>query len=180
VGRSQEILSKSRVQGDYILIFVTVGTQKFQFDRLFRELDKLIEKGIIDEEVIAQSGYTTYSPKYYTHFKLINEEEMNHYLEKASLIITHSGTSSIIGALKKGKKVVVVPRMSQYGEHVDDHQLEIARVFEAKNVVEVAYDINDLNKKLNVCKDKVYSTIELDNSRLLNSVKEFIHDLERY
>jgi UDP-N-acetylglucosamine transferase subunit ALG13 len=177
MGRFKKILSKSFIQGDYLLIFVTVGTQKFQFDRLFREIDLLIEQGFIQEEVFAQIGYTDYKPKHFKHSKLVEEEEMNHAIEKSSLVITHSGTSSIIKCLKMGKKVIVVPRLAKFHEHVDDHQLEIAEVFDKKNAVEVVYDIKKLKDQMTLCRNKEYSQISFDNTQLLQSIKDFVNQL---
>lgn len=43
------------------MIFVTIGTQKFPFDRLLKKIDELIESGFIKEKVIAQVGNSAYS-----------------------------------------------------------------------------------------------------------------------
>ena len=51
-------------------------------------------------------------------------------MEKANIVITHGGTGAIIGAVKKGKKVIAVPRLAKYGEHVDDHQLQLIKKFD--------------------------------------------------
>ena len=51
-------------------------------------------------------------------------------MEKANIVITHGGTGAIIGAVKKGKKVIAVPRLAKYGEHVDDHQLQLIKQFD--------------------------------------------------
>lgn len=47
------------------MIFITLGSQKFQFDRLLKAVDELIERGIIQDEVFAQTGYSTYVPNNY-------------------------------------------------------------------------------------------------------------------
>ena len=47
------------------MIFVTLGSQKFQFNRLLIEIDRLIEEGKITEKVFAQTGYSDYKPKNY-------------------------------------------------------------------------------------------------------------------
>ena len=46
------------------MIFVTVGTHEQSFDRLVKEIDRLKEKGRISEEVVIQTGFTTYEPKF--------------------------------------------------------------------------------------------------------------------
>ena len=40
------------------MIFVTLGSQKFQFNRILIEIDKLIEDKYITENVFAQTGYS--------------------------------------------------------------------------------------------------------------------------
>ena len=40
------------------MIFITLGSQKFQFNRLLKTVDELVERGIIKEEVFAQIGFS--------------------------------------------------------------------------------------------------------------------------
>ena len=47
------------------MIFITLGSQKFQFNRLLRAVDELIEKGVIDDTVFAQIGYSDYEQTQY-------------------------------------------------------------------------------------------------------------------
>lgn len=159
------------------MIFVTVGTQRFQFDRLFQELDHLVEQQVITEPIIAQVGYSNYKPKYFVSSDLVSPEEMDQCIEDSELIITHSGTSSIIKCLKLDKKVIVVPRQKEYGEHVDDHQLEIAQLFEQKGLIEPVYDIKDLKTAIKVVKEKQYEKYEFDNSKLLGSIGDYLTKL---
>jgi UDP-N-acetylglucosamine transferase subunit ALG13 len=161
------------------LIFITVGTQKFQFNRLFKEIDSLIERGIINEEVYAQLGYSTYNPKYFKGTKLLNEDSMIKYIEESRVVITHAGTSSIIKSLKMNKKVIVIPREIKYGEHVDNHQLEITNSFEARNLIEPVYEISSLEEKLQQIHMKEFTSYEFDNSKILNSIRKDIELLGR-
>ena len=107
------------------MILVTLGTQKQHFTRL---LD-YIENSNINDEIIVQAGHTKYNSKKMKIFDFIDYEEMNKYVDKADLIITHGGTGSIIGPLKNGKKVIACARKKLYLEHVDDHQEQIVDVF---------------------------------------------------
>ncbi|MGM0877128.1 MAG: PssE/Cps14G family polysaccharide biosynthesis glycosyltransferase [Bacillota bacterium] len=156
---------------------MTVGTQRFQFDRLFQELDNLVEQKIITEPVIAQAGYSNYKPKHFSSSILVSAEEMDQHIEDSELIITHSGTSSIIKCLKMDKKVIVVPRQKKYGEHVDDHQLEIAQLFAQKGLIEPVYDIKDLKIAIEVVNEKEYGEYEFDNSKLLGSISDYLTEL---
>jgi UDP-N-acetylglucosamine transferase subunit ALG13 len=156
------------------LIFVTVGTQKFQFDRLLRALDELCQKKLINEEIIAQRGYSTYMPKNYNSFTMKSEEEINKLIRSSTFVISHGGTSSIIKCLKMGKKVLVVPRLKKFQEHIDDHQLEIAQAFERKNFIDVVYDINDLNEKIKKIIYKKFNKYDFGNKGLLSSIENYI------
>lgn len=135
------------------MIFVTLGSQKFQFNRLLIEIDKLVENGLIKEEVFAQIGYSDYKPKNYEFKEFLNRDEFADIMNKCDKVITHGGTGAIIGAVKKSKKVIAVPRLKQFGEHVDDHQIEIVNQFKEMNlslgiedVNEIRYAIKDINK----------------------------------
>ncbi|TLS35180.1 PssE/Cps14G family polysaccharide biosynthesis glycosyltransferase [Pseudalkalibacillus caeni] len=161
------------------MIFVTVGTQRFQFNRLFKELDRLIKSGEISEEVVAQTGYTDYQPEQYQGESMVSPEKMDEFIDKSTLVITHAGTSSIIKCLKQDKKVVVVPRVAKYGEHVDDHQLEIAELFAGQNLIEPVYDIKDLKEKINAVKGKSYSSYKFDNTKLIGSIDDYLTSLSR-
>ena len=86
------------------MIFVTLGSQKFQFNRLLIEIDRLIEEGKITEKVFAQTGYSDYKPKNYKFNKFLNRDEFNDIMSKCDKVITHGGTGAIIGAIKKRKK----------------------------------------------------------------------------
>ena len=111
-------------------ILVSVGASEFSFERLLRIIDELCEEGVLDgNHVIAQKGSATYTPEHYRGFDLIGRDEYQGYMEQADAIISHAGTGSVIPALKIGKKVIVFPRLAKYGEHVDNHQLELADVF---------------------------------------------------
>ena len=43
------------------MVFVTLGKQDKEFPRLLEEVEKLIDKGVINGEVVAQIGSTSYS-----------------------------------------------------------------------------------------------------------------------
>ena len=109
------------------MIFVTVGTHEQQFNRLVECVDQMKEKGLLQEEVIIQTGFSTYEPKYFTWQKLLPFQQMVKNVEQARIVITHGGPSSFIMPLQIGKIPIVVPRQKQYEEHVNDHQVDFCR-----------------------------------------------------
>ena len=111
------------------MVFVSLGTQDMPFTRLLAMVEEAIDQGVIQEEVIAQVGCTNYQGNKIKTFEYCDQATMDQYVEQASYIITHGGTGSIVGALKKGKKVIAVSRLAKYGEHNNDHQLQIISQF---------------------------------------------------
>lgn len=109
------------------MIFVTVGTHEQPFNRLVQEIDNLKRDGVITEDVIIQTGYSTYEPKYCKWDKLIPYKQMIKNVEDARIVITHGGPASFIMPLQIGKTPIVVPRQKKFDEHVNDHQVEFAR-----------------------------------------------------
>ena len=129
------------------MIFVTVGTHEQPFDRLIKKIDELKRDNIIKEEVIIQTGFSTYEPQYCKWSKLIPYDEMTRNVENARIVITHGGPASFIMPLQIGKTPIVVPRQKQYNEHVNDHQLEFARnVAERMGTILVVENIDKLGE----------------------------------
>lgn len=129
------------------MIFVTVGTHEQPFNRLVKAIDKLKKDGVITEDVIMQTGYSTYEPKYCKWDKLIPYDEMLKNVENARIVITHGGPASFIMPLQIGKTPIVVPRQKKFDEHVNDHQVEFARnVAERMGTIILVEDINKLGE----------------------------------
>ncbi len=156
------------------MIFVTLGSQKFQFNRLLTAIDDLVKQGIITETVFAQTGYSDYTPKNYDSRPFLDREEFAGMEGNADIIITHGGTGAIIGAVKKGKKVIAVPRLSRYGEHVDDHQLQLVTQFFEMNLIEKCMDVKDLQKALEKVKKNTYASYTSNTSAIIDSLETYI------
>lgn len=131
-------------------ILIITGTQKFPFDRLLEAADGLAAPGgvLFSDTVEAQSGTGTYVPKHYKCVPFFSPEEMEEKINWADLVITHGGTGSIISAVIKGKKVIAVPRLSVYGEHVDDHQKELISTFAEAGYILKALNTDELEKEI--------------------------------
>lgn len=158
------------------MIFVTVGTHEQPFDRLIKCIDNMVEKGIIKEEVIIQKGYTDYEPKHCKSYKLLDYEEMQKYIKEARIIVTHGGPASFINVLAVGKIPIVVPRQKQYGEHVNNHQLEFAREIEKKmgNIILAENEENIID-----CIENYNKKIEKTNRKTVSNNSKFNKNLEK-
>ena len=119
------------------MILVLLGTQNNSFYRLLEEVQKCIDEDIIKDKVIVQAGSTKFESKDMEVFNLIEQDKFNILMEQADTIITHGGVGSIVTAVKLGKKVIAVPRLKQYGEHVNDHQIQIVETFSNQGFIKV-------------------------------------------
>ena len=154
------------------MIFITLGSQKFQFNRLLKKIDEIE----INDEIVAQIGYSDYKPKHYKYAEFLDRDQYSELMGKADIVITHGGTGAIVGALKKGKKVIAVPRLAKYGEHVDDHQLQIIEQFKEMDLISACEDM-DLKKAILIVKNSSYNKYQSNTSTIINSLKAFIEEL---
>lgn len=157
------------------MIFITVGSQKFQFNRLLEAVDKLAGDGTIREPVFAQTGYSDYKPKYYDFTAFLDQDEFARKMDKAEIVITHGGTGAIIGAVKKGKKVIAVPRLARYGEHVDDHQLQLVGQFHALGLICQCDDTENIGQALETVRKTEYQTYKSDTQAIIQSIEDFLN-----
>lgn len=135
------------------MIFVTVGSRGYQFDRLFKKLDELYEDGTLSEEMFAQVGTSTYEPKHYQYKDFITPEEFVKKIEEANIVVSHGASGSIMKALNAGKKVIAVTRLEKYNEHINDHQIQNNEAFSSNGYVLMAdLELNDLGE----CFMKIY------------------------
>jgi UDP-N-acetylglucosamine--N-acetylmuramyl-(pentapeptide) pyrophosphoryl-undecaprenol N-acetylglucosamine transferase len=105
-------------------VLITVGTHG-PFDRLLHEVERLCLEGTITGPIVAQVGPGGYQSTALHCFESCNQTEMEQLLQQSHLLITHAGTGSILSGLKAGCKVIAIARQARFGEHYDDHQLEI-------------------------------------------------------
>lgn len=156
------------------MIFITVGSQKFQFNRLLIKVDELLRDGILQEPVFAQIGYSTYVPQNYPYQEFLKKDEIQSYMEQADLILTHGGTASIIESVEMGKHVVAAARLAKYGEHVDDHQTEIIRKFVQDQIIEGVYEMEDLAEAIQAARTREHKPYISQRTAVIDYLRELI------
>lgn len=123
-------------------VFVTVGAnQHAGFERMIRELYELIPAH--------WSSYWQYGPTDVRGLKIdgsktLSAKDMMRQLELADVIVSHAGTGSILSSLMAGKIPIVVPRAANEGEHVDEHQVDLAN-FAAANDLAIVRQVGELS-----------------------------------
>lgn len=157
-----------------IKLFVPLGTQKFPFGRIITALNLLVEQGRYKpEEIVMQSALYPVKPNF-TAFGLIPNEDFNHYMKEAEVVVTHSGVNSIISCMEMGKPLVICPRLHEYGEHVDNHQIEIAMLMHDKYDVLVCTDMKDLPTLIEQTRTHKYKPWTSHREELLEAISKLI------
>lgn len=156
------------------MIFITVGTQPQPFNRLFNEVQKMVDDGLINEEVIAQIGSSDLDSNKIKIYKYLSLSDTIDNINRARIIISHGGTGSIITSLKMGKKVIGVPRLSKFGEHVNDHQVDLIDELSKQELILPVYDIHDLYKIIQDCESFIPKRFISGQEQLINDIKNYI------
>ena len=151
-----------------------LGTQNNSFHRLLEEIDKLINDGLIKEDVVVQAGYTKYESTNMKIFDFISSDELDKLEQQADCIITHGGVGSIISSIEKDKKVIAVPRLKQYAEHVNDHQLDIVQSFDKLGYIIGITDISQLGDALQQIETFEPKKYIQNTGKIISIVQDFI------
>jgi UDP-N-acetylglucosamine transferase subunit ALG13 len=123
-------------------LFVTLGTiEGYRFDSL---VDAVLASGLADERTVWQLGFTTDRTDLpgQVHQMMPTAQFIDAALT-ADVVITHAGVGTFMGLLEMGIFPVLVTRRKHRGEHVDDHQMQIAELAEYLGVAR-AVDAPDL------------------------------------
>ena len=156
------------------MILVMLGTQNNSFHRLLEKIDQLVEDGKINGEVIVQAGYTKYESQNMKIIDFVSNDEIEKLEQQADYIITHGGVGSIINSIEKGKKVIAIPRLKKYGEHVNDHQLDIVESFDKLGYIMGITDVSQLEGALQRVKEFRPKKYIQNTGNIISIVQNFI------
>src|SRR4029078_6929114 len=105
-------------------VVVTLG--RYRGCGFLRLVERLLEVLPPDAEVLWQTGDTDASGLGIDGHYAIPERELIDAMREADVVVAHAGVGTALAALEVGKCPVLVPRRLAHGEHVDDHQTQIA------------------------------------------------------
>ncbi len=159
------------------MIFLTVGTQ-FPFDRFVRAVDNIFAQGLIDEEIFAQIGETSYKPRNFESVVSLEKKVFDERFKRASSVISHAGVGTITVALKNHKPLLVMPRMKRYKEHVNDHQVATAKKFEELGHILAVYDVKDLPNGIRKLKDFIPRERKASPDAIADRIRRFLDSLQ--
>jgi UDP-N-acetylglucosamine transferase subunit ALG13 len=165
------------------MIYVTVGAGigGQEFERLIKKVDDIAPK--FEEEFVVQLGASKYVPQNMKWFDYVSYEESLGYFRKAELVIGHCGAGTIINALGSGKPLIVIPRLLEFNEHADDHQLDLAALLEKSQIARVVYDVEDLEAVIRNALEEVHDSekefFSVHRRNLINEIRKFLANMEK-
>jgi UDP-N-acetylglucosamine transferase subunit ALG13 len=113
-------------------VVVSLGTYRgFGFQRLLRRLLEILPG---DAEVLWQTGDTDTSGLGVTGHASIPEHELTQAMSEADVVVAHAGVGTALAVLETGRCPLLVPRRMALGEHVDDHQTQVAEDLRARDL----------------------------------------------
>lgn len=121
------------------MIFVTVGSTQYRFERLMEMLDALP-----GEDLVVQCGPAKPPPHVSRAVEFLSFQEMLEHFDAADSVVSHAGVGTIIGAIRAGHTPFVVPRLRCFRETVDDHQMKLTEALAADGKVIPVWDAGDL------------------------------------
>jgi len=161
------------------MIFVTVGTHEQSFNRLVEYMDKWAAQN--KEEVIIQTGFSSYEPRHCKWSKLYPYEIMIKNVGKARIVITHGGPSSFIMPLQMSKIPIVIPRKKEFDEHVNDHQVDFCNQVAKRQgniiVVEDVSKIGDVIKRYDRIVNGMKKGIQSNNKKFCIEFEKIVSTL---
>ena len=155
------------------MILVTLGTQDKQFSRLLEKLEQLKKQGIISEEIIVQAGCTKFKSENMKIIDMVPIDEFSKLIDSCELLITHGGVGSIITGLRKNKKIIAVPRLKEYKEHENNHQVQIIKKFSQKNYLLDGSELDKLELQYKKIKTQKFNKYKSD-SKVKNIIENYI------
>lgn len=156
------------------MIFVVLGTQDKPFDRLLKVIDEAVNDGVIKDKIIVQAGETEFSSRNMEIKKMIPMNEFNQLIKDSDLVICHAGYGILSTALEYGKKVLAAARLAEYGEHQNNHQLDILNYYEEKGYIRALRDFSKFNEQYEDMKTFIPKKYSVSFEKLINFLENYI------
>ena len=162
------------------MIFVTVGSRGYAFNRLFEKLDELYDAKILTEPTVAQIGSSTYVPRNYRYVDFLSPQEFDEHVAQADIVVSHGASGSIMKALHAHKKVIGVSRLRKYMEHINDHQVQCNEAFASGHYIVMAdpelTNLGECFRKIYANEVELVPWVNKNPMAIVNLVDDFIQE----
>jgi UDP-N-acetylglucosamine--N-acetylmuramyl-(pentapeptide) pyrophosphoryl-undecaprenol N-acetylglucosamine transferase len=106
--------------------FVAVGTHGEPYERLLSMVERAAGAGVLPRPIVAQTGAADWQPPGVDGRRWMSRGDVEKAVREAEVVVCHGGAGILSSALAAGRRPLVLPRRARLGEHVDDHQEELA------------------------------------------------------
>lgn len=155
------------------MIFLTVGTS-FPFNRLVQAVDEALGEQAIQGDLFAQVGVGGYQPRNFPSVESLDKKQFDAYFDRAEAIVAHAGMGTITMALDRRKPILVVPRLRQFHEIVNDHQLHTARKYEEMGYLLAAHSKEEFIEKFPQLKTFIPKERKTSPEKVSQRIGEFL------
>lgn len=161
------------------MIFVTVGNARQGFRRLLEAIDELAGQGVwAGEQVFLQTGNNPdFTPRHSQYKDFLQADEFARRLGEADVIVSHGGCGTLLNAFQLGRVPVVMPRRKKYGEHINDHQLQLVEALASEKRIIPAYEPAELLKCIDDARQCRVSSVPVRPSKMVSLVAQAIEQL---
>lgn len=161
------------------MILVTVGNPTQPFPRLLGAIQSLAQSGAFGgEPVTVQYGHSSCPTGPGIHpVQFLSGDDFLNTLNECRVVICHAGAGTLMQVLRLAKRPVVIPRLKRHGEHVDDHQLELARSLAQQGRIILAEDPSELPAALSRAASDPPLCFRSDAAALASLVKRALFEV---
>jgi UDP-N-acetylglucosamine transferase subunit ALG13 len=124
------------------VIFVTVGSQ-LPFDRMTSAVVAWA-RAHGRSDVFLQTGDSAVDVTGFESVRMLDSAGIQRQFDRASVVVAHAGTGTMIECMLRGTPVIVMPRSAALHETRNDHQFATARKFASRAGIFVAWDEKEL------------------------------------
>lgn len=156
------------------MIYATVGTMFLDFPRLILAMDAIARD--TGERVVVQRGMGQTIPSHCEQFDFKPRGDVLALQQEARVVVCHAGIGCVSDALTMKRPLIVVPRLKRHNEHMNDHQLDLARAVERRGWGRMVLDIRDL---ADACAKPPapYTTYAPARERLVHAVRSMVDEV---
>ena len=158
-------------------LFVTVGS-RFPMDRLISSVDDFVSTRQ-DFDAFAQIGSSDYQAQSLSCESFLDKSDFIQQFVQSDIIISHAGMGNVLLAREKNKKIILLPRRKELGEHINNHQVDTVNGLKTYPNIFVIEDEKELPNIIDYAlmqEESIEKSESEEKKKLILSLREYISD----
>lgn len=157
--------------------FITLGNANQSFTRL---LDCCVHiQHLLPTPIVVQHGKTIFSNPQFECHEYLSPDLFMHIMRASKVVIAHAGAGSIIHSIRLGKKPIIMPRLKENSEHINNHQLELAKQLTHDGYVYLASNLVEMTSSIKKALDESPKNITNQNQKIYDYIDASLRYFER-